>query len=115
MGWLVWDKGQEICSSDCELAFTSRDSALRRIVINRMELKKDVTEHPTQKPVKLMNWTLSHFPDARVILDPYMGSGTTGIACIRTGRRFIGIEIDPKHFQTAKERIERELRQGTLF
>lgn len=49
-----------------------------------------------------------------LVLDPYMGSGTTGIACIRTGRRFIGIEKDPQHFDTARQRIERELEQGRL-
>jgi DNA modification methylase len=53
-------------------------------------------------------------PEGATVLDPYMGSGTTGIACIRTGRKFIGIEIDAGHFATARARLENELRQGLL-
>jgi site-specific DNA-methyltransferase (adenine-specific) len=115
MGWLVWDKGQSICSSDCELAFTSRDSALRRIVMNRVELQKDGTAHPTQKPVALMEWCLSFLPKAQTILDPFMGSGTTGVACVRTGRKFIGIEKEPKYFEIACKRIKAEYERTALF
>lgn len=73
--------------------------------------------HPSQKPISLMAWCMERakVADGATVLDPFMGSGTTGIACIRTGRRFIGIEKDPRHFQTALERIERELAQGDLF
>lgn len=69
--------------------------------------------HPSQKPIELMAWSIP--ADAGTVCDPYMGSGTTGIACIRTGHRFIGIERDPKHYATALERIRRELSQGDLF
>ena len=68
--------------------------------------------HPSQKPIELMQWCLP--ADAETICDPYMGSGTTGIACIRMGRRFVGIERDPAHFATARQRLENELRQGLL-
>ncbi len=72
--------------------------------------------HPTEKPVGLMQYLVEmHTKDGCTVLDPYMGSGTTGIACIRTGRRFIGIEKDPVHYATAAERIKRELAQGDLF
>lgn len=73
--------------------------------------------HPNQKPVSLMAWCMdkAKVPADGVVLDPYMGSGTTGIACIRTGRRFVGIEKDPTHYATAIERIKRELAQGDLF
>lgn len=73
--------------------------------------------HPTQKPVGIMAWCMdkAKVKADEVVADPYMGSGTTGIACIRTGRKFIGIEKDPQHFQTALERIKRELAQGDLF
>jgi len=54
-------------------------------------------------------------PECGTVLDPFMGSGTTGIACVRTGRRFVGIERDPAHYRTALERIQRELSQGDLF
>ncbi len=64
-----------------------------------------------------MEWCMEQtkVPTGVTVLDPYMGSGTTGIACIRTGRRFIGIEKDPTHYATALKRIKRELAQGDLF
>lgn len=86
MGWLIWDNGQDICGSDAELAFSSRDAALRRIVMNRVELAKDGAVHPTQKPLALITWCLSFFPDAQTVLDPFAGSGTTGRACKDLGR-----------------------------
>ena len=72
--------------------------------------------HPTQKPVVVMTWCMEQakVPEGATVLDPYMGSGTTAIACIRTGRRFIGIEIDPVHFATAVKRVRAELAQGVL-
>jgi DNA modification methylase len=74
------------------------------------------TAHPTQKPIGLMRWAMERatVPAGALVLDPYMGSGTTGIACIRTGRRFIGIEIDPTHYATACRRIDNELQQMAL-
>lgn len=72
--------------------------------------------HPTQKPVALMSWCMdmAKVQPGQLILDPYMGSGTTLIAAIRTGRRAIGIEIDERHFRTAVERVKRELAQPML-
>jgi DNA modification methylase len=69
--------------------------------------------HPTTKPVSLMVGLLCRMPQG-LVLDPFMGSGTTGIACIRTGRRFIGIEREPSYFATACERIRAELDQPYL-
>jgi DNA modification methylase len=73
--------------------------------------------HPTQKPVAVMAWcmTQAKVPEGATVLDPYMGSGSTIIAAIRTGRKAIGIEKAPEHFKTACERIKRELAQGDLF
>jgi site-specific DNA-methyltransferase (adenine-specific) len=66
-------------------------------------------EHPTQKPVVLMDRLLKiHSIEGMVVLDPFMGSGTTGIACLNTNRNFIGIEKDDKYFEIAKKRIESE-------
>ena len=110
MGWLVWDKGQNICSSDCELAFTSRNKALRRKVLNRAAIRRDGAAHPTQKPVAIMEWSIS-FVDGSTILDPFMGSGTTGVACVKTGRKFIGIELDRGYFDIAVKRIEKALKE----
>jgi site-specific DNA-methyltransferase (adenine-specific) len=72
--------------------------------------------HPNVKPVELVQrFIQQHTAKAETVLDPFMGSGTTGVACLRTGRNFIGIEKDPKHFATAVERLEREARQGVLI
>jgi DNA modification methylase len=71
--------------------------------------------HPTQKPVRLMQDVILKLPGSpQVILDPFMGSGTTGIACINLQRRFIGIEINPAYFETALERIRAAHAQGFL-
>lgn len=72
--------------------------------------------HPSQKPIELMKWCVSRLPDdRRVVCDPFMGSGTTGVACVQAGRRFVGIEIDPGYFDTACRRIDEAQRQGDMF
>lgn len=71
------------------------------------------TEHPSQKPVELMRYLVDTFTTGTVC-DPFMGSGTTGVACIRTGRKFIGIEKDARYFEIARQRLENELRQWLL-
>jgi DNA modification methylase len=75
----------------------------------------DVREHPTQKPLGVMQWCLGFLPDAVTILDPFMGSGTTGVAAIQLGRKFIGIELDPDYFDIACKRIEEAWKQPRLF
>ena len=112
--WLVWDKGQRINQSDGELAWTSKGGALRIKTLNRVELLLDGTDHPTQKPVRLMKWCLEQFP-SETVLDPFMGSGTTGVAAVQMGRKFIGIEREPKYFDIAVKRIEDAQRQGDFF
>lgn len=72
-------------------------------------------EHPTQKPLALMEWCLKRLPCAHTILDPFMGSGTTGVACVKLGRKFIGVEICEKYFDIACKRIESAYRQPDLF
>lgn len=66
--------------------------------------------HPTEKPVDLISAIIATAEPGEVV-DPFMGSGTTGVAAVRHGRRFVGIELDPVHYQTALERIEQELAQ----
>lgn len=116
--WLIWDKQNgENDFADCEMAWTNLPKAVRRLYWrwNGMIRKgSDVRQHPTQKPVGVMQWCLGFLPKAQTILDPFMGSGTTGVACVREGRRFIGIELDPGYFDIACERIEREMRQPRL-
>ena len=111
--WLVWDKGQRINQSDGELAWTSFDGALRIHTQNRVALMQDGAEHPTQKPFGLMCWCVNMTTGA--VLDPFMGSGTTGVACMNLGRRFIGIELERRYFDIAARRIEDAQRQERLF
>lgn len=113
--WLVWDNGQRILQSDGELAWTSLPGALRIFTLNRVELMTDGAEHPTQKPVRLMEWTLEQVKAQGTVLDPFMGSGTTGVACVRRGCAFIGIEREPSYFDIACRRIEEAYRQPRLF
>ncbi len=118
--WLVWDKiNGDNDFADCELAWTNLDKAVRRIKFmwNGMlrangEARGD---HPTQKPIGVMEWCIGHLPKtAETILDPFMGSGTTGVACMNLGRKFIGIELEPKYFDIACERIDQAQRQIRL-
>ena len=115
--WLVWDKiNGENDFADCELAWTNLPKAVRRIrfLWNGMlrangEARGD---HPTQKPVGVMEWCIGHLPKtAETILDPFMGSGTTGVACMNLGRKFIGIELEERYFNIACERIDQAQRQ----
>ncbi len=112
MGWLFWDKGQRICGSDGELAFTSFDTALRVFTLNRVELMLDGAVHPTQKPWKLMSRCIAHADrhDAiAAIVDPFMGSGTTLRAAKDAGRNCVGIEIEEKYCAIAAKRLEQEV------
>lgn len=111
--WLVWKKPHFPTMADCELAWCSQDANSRVFDGLRSYEKKS---HPTQKPLKLMKWCIEQLPDtAQTILDPFMGSGTTGVACVKLGRKFIGIEREPKYFDIACRRIEEAYRQPDLF
>lgn len=120
--WLCWDKRTVDGASDAmlgrpfELAWCNRRSGFDKIVrvlhggVVNADGGKRV--HPTQKPVAVMlaaiNWGCGA---SRIILDPFMGSGTTGVACIKAGRQFIGIEKEPKYFDIAVSRIRKEYRE----
>lgn len=118
-GWIVWDKGQYgLTMSDGELIYTSFEKPLRIFNCNRVQLLKDKTFHPTQKPLFLMKKILFEYTEKQqIILDPFMGSGSTGVACINIGRNFIGIEKEKKYFDIAEKRIQEaiENKQGELF
>jgi DNA modification methylase len=117
--WLWWDKLQTMPSyGDGELAWTSiPGKAAKKFThsLNGMIARREIGQHPTQKPVALMEWCLGFLPGAQTILDPFMGSGTTLIACERLGRQGVGIERDPAHFETACRRLDEATRQGALF
>lgn len=116
MRWLSWDKGQRDFSlADIELAWTSQQKAARVFDYARGKAVLDGKQHPTQKPVALMQWCLGFLPDAKTILDPFMGSGTTLVACQRMGRAGTGIEIDPDYFEIACRRVEEACRQPDFF
>jgi hypothetical protein len=90
-----------------------RLTALDNDVISCPNIHDD-TGHPTTKPVPLMVRLVAKMPGASVI-DPFMGSGATGVACAQLGRKFIGIEIEPRYFDIACRRIEQAYAQGKLF
>jgi DNA modification methylase len=115
MQWFLWDKGQRDFSlADFEMAWSSQQKAARVVQYPRARARLDGKEHPTQKPIEVMMFCVDAL-DARTILDPFMGSGTTGVAALRLGRKFIGIEIEPKYFDIACKRIEQEAKQPRLF
>ena len=116
-GWIVWDKGQDgLTMSDCEIAYTNFDCPTRIIRINRVELLKDNTIHPTQKPLKLFMKCIENYSKENdLILDCFSGSGTTAIACHNLKRRFICIEKAPEYYRASCERLEQAQRQQTLF
>lgn len=117
-GWLVWFKHHPDGSqhSQAELAWTNTVRTIRHYseAYHGFMRQRDGWFHPTQKPPGLMRWCLAFAPKAETILDPYMGSGTTGIAAVEQGKRFIGIERERKYFDIACERIEQAQRQGRL-
>lgn len=108
-GWLVWDKGQRINQSDGELAWTSREGALRILTMNRVEIMRDGSDHPTQKPVALMRWCLTFAPDAETVLDPFMGSGSTLRAAKSMQKRAVGIERVEAYCEQAARRCSQEV------
>lgn len=118
MGWLIWDKCQtDFSLADVEMAWTNRWQAARRLRLPRAVLVAEGGEHPTQKPVAVMRFTIDKLrvPSGGSILDPYMGSGSTGVAAVEMRHPFIGIEIEPRYFDIACRRIEQAQRQGDMF
>ena len=117
--WLVWDKlNGDNDFADCELCWTNWPKAVRRLQWRWHGMIRQGNEeryHPTQKPLEVMKWVIKLCPKAETILDPFMGSGTTGVAAIQLGRKFIGIEREPKYFEIACERIQTAVNQGQLF
>lgn len=129
--WLVWDKKCGVFndwdSADADVAWCSVNGAPRMFRLMWMglvrgEVKKTAggenapSSHPNEKPVSLMEWSIQKLklPFSSVVLDPFMGSGTTGIAAYKMNHRFVGIECDPLHFDTACKRINDEIKQGRL-
>jgi site-specific DNA-methyltransferase (adenine-specific)/modification methylase len=113
--FLVWDKVQpeNFSLAMCEMAWTNKGGPAKMFRKSVLSYKKS---HPTQKPVELMEWCIGYLPaDSQTILDPFMGSGTTGVACMNLQRKFIGIEREQKYFDIACKRIEQAQSQERLF
>lgn len=114
--WLIWDKlVREFTSGHAELAWTNLGKPIRAFNYSHGALATEGKDHPTQKPLPLMKWCLGFLPNAETILDPFMGSGTTGVAAVQMGRDFIGIEREERYFEIACRRIEEAQRQGDFF
>lgn len=116
-GWIIWDKGQDgLTMSDCEIAYTNFDVPTRIVRMNRVELLKDKTIHPTQKPLKLFEWVLARYSKkGDIVLDCFSGSGTTAVACHNLGRRFICIEKDPDYAKASQARVSEAQKELFMF
>jgi site-specific DNA-methyltransferase (adenine-specific) len=124
-GWYVWDKknGGQFSNdfADCEMAWTNRDMPSRIIrhiwhgMIQQDMSNKEKRYHPSQKPVPVMERIIEDLTQpGDTILDPFMGSGTTGVACVKLGRNFIGIEREPKYYDIAARRIHEAQQQMVM-
>lgn len=120
--WLVWVKivrqDADIRQSDCEMAWTNcvgRSRVFNHLWIGAYRDSESGIRnvHPTQKPVALMKWCVE-FTDG-VVLDPFMGSGTTAVACVKLGRQCIGIEKESRYFDIAVKRVEQAFADQALL
>lgn len=115
--WLLWDKKQndQWTTGQAEMAWTSLDRPVRVFRFAQCEQANEGRkDHPTQKPLSLMEWCLK-WVSGQTVVDPFMGSGTTGVACVNLDRFFIGIEREPSYFDIACRRIEEAYKQPRLF
>jgi DNA modification methylase len=114
--WFFWDKKNNMPTfSDGEMAWTNIPGVSVKKFCFYNQCVDDSREHPTQKPVELMAWCIAFSAASKTILDPFMGSGTTGVACVQLGRKFTGIERERKYFDIACERIDNAYRQAPLL
>jgi site-specific DNA-methyltransferase (adenine-specific) len=108
--WLVWYKRDSPPSmADVELAWVSRDGNARLFDFPIAAANSERIGHPTQKPLALMKWCLSLFPDAKTVLDPFSGSGTTGVACKAMGLTCTMIEREERYCEIAAKRLSQEV------
>jgi len=120
--WIVWDKDNGNNDfADCELAWTSFDTAVRKIkwrwngLLQEDMAHKEIRIHPTQKPVKLFEWIIKNYAkEGDTICDPFFGSGSCLVACVRMGHQFIGFEKEQSYFDAAQIRIKAAQSQGKL-
>ena len=121
--WIIWDKDNGSTDfADCELAWTSHKTAVRKVtyrwrgMLQEPGQVKEIRVHPTQKPVGVMAWIIERYTKpGDMIADPFMGVASTGVAAVRMGRKFIGIELDPEYYAIAEKRIQAEIDRFGLF
>lgn len=112
---LVWDKnnaGRDF--ADFEMAWTNLDMVARRFIFRPMNMDGG-KQHPTQKPIQVMQWCISYLEGTKTILDPFLGSGTTLVACARLGLQGTGIERDEAYFDIACERVTAAYAEPSMF
>lgn len=115
-GWLCWVKSNATTTfASIELAWSNMDFNAKHWLAPAGCPQHEKAGHPTQKPIALMEWCLGFLPNASTILDPFMGSGTTIVACVNLDRFGIGIERDPEYFDIAVKRVQEAHRQPRLF
>jgi site-specific DNA-methyltransferase (adenine-specific)/modification methylase len=117
--WLLWDKKQSdawYSTAHFEMAWTNMNKNAHAFRMSQVEAHTGMNkEHPSQKPLRLMAWCLDQAGKPATVLDPFMGSGSTGVACVQLGKAFTGIERERKYFDIACERIARAQAQGQLL
>lgn len=121
--WIVWDKDNgENDFADCELAWTSFDTAVRRLkyrwsgMLQENMKEKEFRIHPTQKPVALYEWLLSRYArPGDIILDTHVGSASSLIACHNANHKFVGFELDKHYYELSKKRLESEMAQMRIM
>jgi site-specific DNA-methyltransferase (adenine-specific) len=115
-GWIAWCKPDAPPSmGNLELCWTNLNKNSKHIVQSIAATNAERVGHPTQKPLKVMEFTIEYIENNESICDPFMGSGTTGVAAVQMGRKFIGIEREPKYFDIACKRIEQAQAQMRMF
>ena len=119
--WIVWDKDNTGDFADCELAWTSFDSAVRKFkyrwngMLQENMKNKEIHMHPTQKPVALYEWLLNRYAKPNdIILDTHVGSASSLIACYNTNHKFVGFELDEYYYKVSKQRLDTEMAQMRL-
>lgn len=126
--WLVWDKRDGTTSdnqADCEIAWSNLPGPARLYThlwrgyarAGEENLSNGPKLHPAQKPIALLDWCMriAKLETGQTVLDPFMGSGSAGVAALRRGLRYVGVEIERRYFDIACERIDNELRQSRIF
>lgn len=121
--WIIWDKlNGDNDFADCEMAWCSLNKSIRKFeyrwagMLQGDMKNKEIRIHPTQKPLPLLTWILNKYTkDGDLILDPFMGSFTTAVACHKTHRRYIGAELDKEYYNKGQERLNKVKSQISFF